>query len=231
MTFRPMPVLSLLSVISLGILIWLGNWQYARFETKRAPDYQDGGALAQFETVTMRLHPGATGNVQNVQAILTGETVWRRYVPVLIGEELALYPYEAIGGINPVGQALGAVDLPDEATVNMFRKPAERGVFTAKDQPEQDMWFTRDGAAMAANMGLDGQDPLYAEPRQLTVRLGADESRVRAADNPYAYAQTRDPLPAERHFGYALTWWGMAIGLLGVYLVFHHSRGRLRFRA
>jgi surfeit locus 1 family protein len=48
--------------------------------------------------------------------------------------------------------------------------------------------------------------------------------------NPYAFAKPLDPLPPERHFGYALTWWGMAIGLLGVYLALHHSKGRLRFR-
>ena len=39
-----------------------------------------------------------------------------------------------------------------------------------------------------------------------------------------------DSLPPQRHFGYAITWWGLAIALLAVYLAFHHQKGRLRFR-
>jgi surfeit locus 1 family protein len=37
-------------------------------------------------------------------------------------------------------------------------------------------------------------------------------------------------LPPQRHFGYAITWWGLAIALIGVYLAFHYQKGRLRFR-
>ena len=34
MTFRPMPILTALSVVSLVILVLLGNWQYARYSEK-----------------------------------------------------------------------------------------------------------------------------------------------------------------------------------------------------
>jgi hypothetical protein len=40
MTFRPYPVMTVLTLISLGILIWLGNWQYGRFIQKMEIDRQ-----------------------------------------------------------------------------------------------------------------------------------------------------------------------------------------------
>ena len=49
-------------------------------------------------------------------------------------------------------------------------------------------------------------------------------------DNPYARLRLDDELPPQRHFGYAITWWGLAIALIGVYLAFHYQKGRLRFR-
>lgn len=231
MTFRPMPILTVLTVISLAILILLGNWQYERYATKAAPEFKDGAALATFETLPVELHPDAAGNVQQVNAILNGEAVWRRYVPVLLNGDVAVLALDATGGIDPVAMPLSAVNLPEAVRVNVFLKSAERGMFTNKDRPDDDIWFTRDAAAMAANMGVAASDPYLAEPEFLTVRFAEDLSRTRQADNPYAYEQTRDPLPAERHLGYALTWWGMAIGLIGVYFVLHHSTGRLRFKA
>ncbi|MEM1037158.1 MAG: SURF1 family cytochrome oxidase biogenesis protein [Pseudomonadota bacterium] len=232
MTFRPMPILTVLSIISFAILIMLGNWQYERYSQKADPAFKDGAALATFETVEVMLHPDAAGNVQQVNAILNGEAVWRRYVPVLIESEAAMLALDATGGIDPIAMPLNAVQIPATLRVNRFKKPAQRSWVTNPDRPEQDIWFTRDAAGMAANTGLtiDG-DPFLAEPEFLIVRFAEDLSRTRQADNPYAYEQTRDPLPAERHLGYALTWWGIAIGLIGIYVVMHTSTGRLRFRA
>ena len=79
------------------------------------------------------------------------------------------------------------------------------------------------------NLGYSSADSRVVEPDKMRVVLGADMSRVRTAENPYATLTGRDPLPPERHFGYALTWWGMALGLIGVYIAFHRSQGRLRF--
>ena len=38
-----------------------------------------------------------------------------------------------------------------------------------------------------------------------------------------------DNLPPARHLGYALTWFGLALGMIGVYIALHIARGRLRF--
>ena len=48
-----------------------------------------------------------------------------------------------------------------------------------------------------------------------------------AEPNPFAQPGGSDVLPPERHLGYALTWWGLAGALVGVYLAFHARQGRL----
>ena len=101
--------------------------------------------------------------------------------------------------------------------------------FAGRDDPEKDIWYRLDPAALSAKFGYE-ETPRVAEPVMMSVRNAADMNQVRRTLNPYAFAKPVDPLPAERHFGYALTWWGMALGLLGVYVALHHSRGRLRFK-
>ena len=48
---------------------------------------------------------------------------------------------------------------------------------------------------------------------------------ARSAGVPPELAQT----PPSRHLGYALTWFGFALTLIGVYIAFHVSRKRLGF--
>ena len=48
-------------------------------------------------------------------------------------------------------------------------------------------------------------------------------------DNPYAKPNAGDPLPPERHLGYALTWWGLALALVVIYVIYHIRAGRLSF--
>jgi surfeit locus 1 family protein len=78
-------------------------------------------------------------------------------------------------------------------------------------------------------------------PEALAVRVVPDvfepevirlvsENGAYLIDNPYARLRLDDELPPQRHFGYAITWWGLAMALVGVYLAFHHQKGRLRFR-
>ena len=49
--------------------------------------------------------------------------------------------------------------------------------------------------------------------------------------NAWADPKGANQVTADRHFGYALTWWGLALALIGVYVAFHLRTGRLRFRA
>lgn len=230
MMFRPMPLLTVLSLISLIILIMLGNWQYARYSEKiSAPADAQASALIQELVINVdRSHPG---NVQQVYGVADGEPIWRRYVPgrVTGSEQAVLAVMDATGGPSPVPLAVS--EAPQQLFFSgiLIDKSAERGAFGAKDQPEDDIWYRLDAGKVGEKLGMESV-PLVAEPLILTVRNSEALDQSRTTRNPYAADKPIDPLPPERHFGYALTWWGMAIGLLGVYFALHHARGRLKFR-
>jgi surfeit locus 1 family protein len=100
-----------------------------------------------------------------------------------------------------------------EVTVNgLVRAPEERTWFTPDDVPGQNRWFTRDPAAIASARNLDRVAPFYIE---------AD-----ATPNPGGWprgGQNRLNLP-NNHLQYALTWYGIALTLVGVFTAFAWRR-------
>ncbi|WP_186418678.1 SURF1 family cytochrome oxidase biogenesis protein [Bosea sp. CS1GBMeth4] len=95
------------------------------------------------------------------------------------------------------------------ATVTGFlRAPEERGSFTPADLPGKREFYTRDPAAIAAALGIGTVAPFYLEAERqgdgLTPPAGVDarELIARIPDN---------------HLQYALTWWGLALTLIGVF--------------
>ena len=229
MTFRPMPILTVLSVISLGILILLGNWQYGRYAEKIAnPTVEE--QVQTSEPVEVQIDVSHPGNAQQVYGFADSEPIWRRYVPGrLVGsEEPVLVMIEATGGPNAVPAKVS--DFPQTIAFDgiVSDKPASTSGFGAQEQDDADIWYTFKPDQMAQRLGLN-ETPRFVEPVIMTVRNAADLSQSRQTLNPYAFADPIDPLPPERHFGYALTWWGMALALIGVYVALHRLQGRLKF--
>lgn len=227
--FRPMPLLTVLSSLSLVILILLGSWQYDRYAEKMAAP----AAAEQIEAATdlnITVNRLVSGKVQQVYGFADSEPIWRRYVPGRISEsgESVLVMVEATGGPAPVPIAVSSFPETLSLTAILARKEPSKSGFNAADAPDQDQWYSLNPAEMWRNLGLEGE-PLIVEPVIMTVRDAANLERSRQTANPYAYAKPVDPLPPERHFGYALTWWGMALGLIGVYVALHRARGRLKF--
>ncbi len=121
------------------------------------------------------------------------------------------------GFIPDTSKARPQVDPGDHTPLEVegvLRKP-ERGNFaTPKNRPGH--WFTHEVAPMAKALGARAPAPvlLYAESRT----------------NPEIARMTPAPLPPEipnNHFQYALTWFGLAGALAGVYLaaLFKRLRG------
>jgi surfeit locus 1 family protein len=208
----------------------LGNWQYARYSEKIGQ--ADNANVAQGELLKVMLERPEDGFVQQVYGKADSKPLWRRYAlgQVAGNQERLLVLIEATEGAQPVPLRLNK--LPSSLTFqgNIIERTANRGILSPKDQPEANVWNTMDPQLIGQNLGLDQTQVRIAEPLTLTVINAANPMQSRQTVNPYAFATPVDPLPPERHFGYALTWWGMALGLIGVYLALHHSRGRLRFR-
>jgi surfeit locus 1 family protein len=105
----------------------------------------------------------------------------------------------------------GSVDI-----VGALRWPEQRGLFSAADDVTNGIWFTRDPRAMAEARGWQNVAPFYVDqeapvppggwprPGKLTVHL------------------------RDTHLQYAITWFALALGFVGVYVTWlaHRLRGR-----
>lgn len=235
--FRPLLWPTVATAIAFAILVGLGIWQIERLHWKLGliaiidarmaapaappPPQADWAGLdsGKLEYRHLRLSghflndrelyyfaqddQGAAGyDVVTPMVLDTGGTVLvdRGFVPEDRKDPATRQPGELKGDITIVGVA---------------RAPQSRNAFTPPDDVARNVWFTRDPEAMAAAAKLGPVAPFYVE---------AD-----ATPNPGGLPQggrTRVHLRNE-HFQYALTWFGLAGVLLGVYFFYHRSRGRI----
>ena len=224
MYFRPYPVMTVLALICLGILIWLGNWQYGRFLQKMEIDRQ----TPEWTVLDGEIIPGS-----EVLAYyyVEGQSGWMRVVAVDTGDAIVYTPVEIVQQINPPpvcsGEGCAAGRL---STRGIYKPPFRRNAFTAADDVTKRAYYVLDPAQFSPLLADDTAArviPQIFEPEVIRI---VSENGPHLIDNPYARLRLDDELPPQRHFGYAITWWGLAMALIGVYLAFHHQKGRLRFR-
>jgi surfeit locus 1 family protein len=96
----------------------------------------------------------------------------------------------------------GSVDI-----VGALRWPEERGLFSAADDVTNGIWFTRDPQAMAEAKGWQNVAPFYVD-QESPVPPGGWPRPGKLA------VQLRNT-----HLQYAITWFGLALGLAGVYVI------------
>lgn len=228
-----MLVPTLFVVPGLALLIGLGVWQIGRLHEKEAliasveggldaaPEplgraLSAGVAVAEWHHVRVSgrfLHAkeqylfaqgpnGATG-VQVVTPLVQPDgaivLVDRGFVPDQLRDP----------ALRAVGQIAGEVSL-----TGVLRLPEKPGAFTPAPDLKTRLWFVKDVASMAKGAGVAA----------LPVLIEAD-----ATPNPGGWplgGQTRVDFPND-HLQYAVTWFALALALLGIYFMYHHSRGRL----
>ncbi len=227
MQFRPLPLLTLFTVASLAILVWLGNWQYGRFVDKLDGDVAPGVPV---ERVSVALETGPEFPLQSVYGIADGEPIWRHYAPgrVLPDGERVIAMVGASGGPRP-RLPLSLPDRLDHEAARVFERATSRK--SGRNRPQENTWYVFDAEGILSRWGGEAASARLVEPLEITVVSADNPQRSRVTQNPYAAPKPIDPLPPQRHFGYALTWWGLALALLAVYLAYHRSRGRLSFRS
>ena len=223
---RGFPVgLTIAVAIALAILVALGTWQLQRLAWKRdvleriaaleaAPAQPIGpvlerlaeGADADFTRVTATCPGLASAAFLELFSVRQGQAGSRlisacrvesgRYATVLVDRGFVA---DAISARPSV--AAGAA--PVEVT-GVLRRPEPGNAFSPTNQPGR--WYTRDVAAMAAQLQAPSPAPLFL--------------MAETPSNPEWKALVPAPIPsdiASRHMEYALTWYGLAGALLGVY--------------
>ena len=226
------------ALVALGILIGLGTWQLQR---KAWKDDLIGQIEARAHGEPGAILPEATWSAWRLEADefrrvrMRGTYLHEHEAPVhglAPGERGA--PVQGFYLFAPLRLADGALvlvnrgfvptELKDpaarpgsqpagEVTVTGLVRAAEpRNWFTPENVPASNRWFIRDPQAIAAARGLERVAPFYVE---------AD-----AAPQPGGWprgGQTRLNLP-NNHLQYALTWYGIAVTLVGVFAAFAWRR-------
>ncbi len=216
--FRPLLVMSVLTLIALPLLLWAGRWQWEKYEIKTA------AAAEPIANMTVENYQPLPDRLQFVFGVHpdTREQGWRVFTPVQYGDSVVFVDADFIPGLQ--GPEPSEVRVPASlrfgapisgATI----RPEPPGWLTSPPQPRQRLWFAIDLGAMGANAGLGNVADYYLAG----AYVGADG---RASANPFG----ADALPPARHLGYALTWYGLALVLLAIYFAYHASVGRLSLR-
>jgi surfeit locus 1 family protein len=103
----------------------------------------------------------------------------------------------------------GSVDI-----VGIVRWPETRGLFTPADEPQNSVWYLRDIAAIAAAKKWAVAAPFYIDMEQPVPPGGLPKPGKLQINLP------------DNHLQYAVTWFGLALALAGVYLVWLTRRFR-----
>ena len=233
--FKPYPGFSIFAVIMVAILVWLGVWQLQRLTWKEtliatvsghmaaAPVSLDVALAMSADEVQYRrvALSGAFDNSHEAYVFTTavgGAPVYHVLAPFKTDDGKVMMVDR---GAIPVEKLPPASRTPVEGpahVVGVWRVPDAAGFFTPKPEPARHIWYARDLKGIAGAEGVRLTAPVVIE---------AD-----TAPNPGGWpkgGQTVVDFP-NNHFSYALTWFGLAIGLIGVYFAYHISKGRLAFR-
>ena len=217
--FRPLPVMSAATLAAFVALVALGNWQWARYEQKRA-----ARAVAPV-TMTLTGFTPLPGRVQLVYSVNDAGPAWRVFAPVEHDGMTTFLDTGALVSVRPPDWRRVAEPFTggDMAVKGLPVTPRPPSWAAAPPDVPAHAWFAIDLAAMGRAAHVQNVTPYY-------LALPYVGPTGALTPNPFADPRAADALPPERHLGYALTWWGLAAGLLGVYAAFHIRAGRLGLR-
>lgn len=225
--FRPLPILTFFSLISLGILLWLGNWQVQRMQWKTdlLTQFEVRGEVSSFRDALCVEQDGFFSPSITAAAPLSGpelryytlrdEAGWVRIslmrVPTCEGAA-AETRTAAWMFVESTFETFRDGSRTAPAAWRLDRLPEPRG-FGSSNDVDGNEWYVFDRAQMAEAFGVQSDQVLDIWAH---------------ADHGMPVALTA--VPPAKHLGYAITWFGLALALIAVYLALHVSKGRLRWR-
>ncbi len=231
LVFRPRLWTSVVAVPALGILLSLGFWQLHRLAWKEAliqnlEDRTTGPAvplpagadlidsdLAELEFRRVRV----TGELDLDSSLSLLNRTFEGKVGVHVIAPLVRPDGDVVLmdlGWSPPdfapGRAKSARDASDfEGFVRLFHKP---GMFVPENEVGRGLWYAMNATEMAAAVGVAAVAPVYVT--------------VAPSDDAEGYPQAIAPAVNLRndHLQYAITWFGLAAGLIAVFVAYHTRR-------
>jgi surfeit locus 1 family protein len=226
---------TVVTLLGLAVLLGLGTWQLERLEWKRAliaereaklasapeilPSTSDAWADWDFRPVVVEGEFRHDLEQLFGVAAIDGQVGHHVLTPLVRPDGAAVLvdrgwvPAErAHPATRREGQPAGPAEV---AGVARYRGDDQPGWFTPGNRPAQGLWYWYDLPELGRALGLE----------LLPVVIEAD-----ATPNPDGLpigGQTHAELP-NNHLQYAITWYGLAAGLLGVWIAFGLARGGRR---
>lgn len=230
-----------LSLLVLGVLVLLGNWQMQRLAWKENLI----ATVAKRINETPQLLPAAAESL----SLDFAEEEYRRYVTegrFLHEHEVQVYAvlsdakgtYSGAGYwvMTPLARDDGSIVIVNRGFVPLSRKepasrpegnvegrvrvvgllraPEQTNIFTPTNDPARGAWYSRNPMEIARAFGLKGVLPFILDEMR-DYRAGQlpqpNETKLVFTNN---------------HLGYALTWYGLACTLVGVFAAFAWQRVR-----
>ncbi len=231
-------VLSIVTLVALAILLALGTWQVRRLAWKEALvatiESRVGAEpvpLAEVEKTAasggdFEYQPVATSGTylhakeQFFFATHDGQSGWFVYTPLQMADGRAVFvnrgfvPYDRkAASTRADGQIAGTQTVSGLARTAPDGKPSW---LVPDNQPAENVFYWKDLAAMTANAGLEPETvvPFFIDARKSEVPGGYPVGGVTIVEMP------------NNHLQYAVTWYGLAAALLGVYIAMLLRRGR-----
>jgi len=221
-TFALVPLLA--TLVGVVILVGLGVWQIQRLHWKAgilarvaalqtAPprpladvlDEAAHGADIDYVRVQAACPSVETAPSVRLYGVKDGLAGWR----IITACPLSAGPYRAVlvdRGFVPAGAA-PTPGVPLSAPITgVMRKGDARNFATPPDEPGNRTWYARDIPAMARALGASDPAPTFL---------------MLEAPAPPPGGPAPAPLPPDipnNHLQYAITWFGLAVALAGVYL-------------
>lgn len=237
MYFRPFLWLTICAVPALIILLMLGTWQLQRlyWKTEIINSYKE---RAMGDAIGLPATDSKMDDLRFQRVELTGSYLHEKTI-YLTGRT-----YEGNAGFHVVTPFRSADDRmvlvnrgwvseayrepetrpysvqDEEVTIQtIVRAPQRKGYFVPENEPERGFWFTLKPDEVAAFLNLEEVITSYyldavRQGEVITLPIAADLK----VDVPNA------------HLNYALTWYGIALSLIGVYIAYHVNAGRLGFQ-
>ncbi len=221
--------LTLLAIAGMAMLIGLGTWQLQRLAWKQ-------GLMAQVEERAridpvglsvalrrwsetedveyMRVRLKGTfvhGLERHLYTVVKGRPGWRIVTPVRTAEGAIVmvdrgFVPDKLKSVD--ARAAGQIE-GDVAITGLARAPGRRNAFTPDADTDRNIWYWRDLDGMAATV-------LAADERERLVPFFVEAGKSPVPGGWPKGGVTRVKF-TNRHLGYAVTWYGLALALLLVY--------------
>jgi len=228
-------VLTISTIVAFAILVALGTWQLQRRDWKHglieriearadAPAKPLAAVLARWrrdrDVEYMRVE--MTGELRageefHIYQIRDGRAGWRVVSPFETAGHIVMLDRGFVPEPLKEPQSRAQQPVPDgQITVTgLARATGESNFVTPENEPQRNRWYWRDLESIVAQLPADEREraaPFFVEAEADALpgqwpRGGVTQLRLR-----------------DKHLSYALTWFGLALTLIGVYIAYVVSR-------